>query len=98
MAIDPAQIELTDQQKERLAAIAERAGRPYSELLDEWLSGIPIPEENGEPDPTKPRPKNLYEAFAAVGAIGCFSGPPDLSTNPKYMEGFGTNAKRSNAD
>ena len=36
--------------------------------------------------------KNLLEALEAVGAVGCFDGPSDLSTNPKYMEGFGTNA------
>lgn len=36
------------------------------------------------------------EPFVAKGRlkglehlIGCFDGPHDLSTNPKYMEGFG---------
>lgn len=25
----------------------------------------------------------------AAGLVGAWEGPPDLSTNPKYMEGFG---------
>lgn len=97
MEIDPAQIELTAQQKELLAALAERTGRPYTDLLDKWLADAAAAEQNGEIVPEQ-KPRTAYEAFAAVGAIGCYSGPPDLSTNPKYMEGFGTNAKRSDAD
>jgi predicted DNA-binding antitoxin AbrB/MazE fold protein len=32
----------------------------------------------------------LYELLDKAGLIGCIKdGPPDLSTNPKYMEGFG---------
>jgi hypothetical protein len=37
-------------------------------------------------------PKNLsaYDLALQVGAIGCAKNlPPDLSTNKKYMEGFG---------
>lgn len=31
-----------------------------------------------------------YDALVATGLLGCVTGgPPDLSTNPKYMEGFG---------
>lgn len=36
------------------------------------------------------RPKrSLYDAMVEIGAIGCFEGPSDLSTNPKYLKGFG---------
>ncbi len=32
----------------------------------------------------------VHEALVATGLLGCVSdGPSDLSTNPKYMEGFG---------
>ena len=32
----------------------------------------------------------LHDALAAAGLLGCIEdGPADLSTNPKYMEGFG---------
>jgi Arc/MetJ-type ribon-helix-helix transcriptional regulator len=35
----------------------------------------------------------LYDAFR--DCLGVFDGPPDLSTNPKYMEGFGRAGSRS---
>jgi len=91
MTVDPGQIELTPTQKKRLAALAEQVGKPYSELVDEWLSAVP-PDEVSD---SKEVRRTAYEAFAAVGAVGCFDGPSDLSTNPRHMEGFGTNAKRS---
>ena len=33
--------------------------------------------------------ESLYDAAMRHGLIGCIEGPEDLSTNPKYMEGFG---------
>ena len=34
--------------------------------------------------------ESAYEAFRRAGVIGCVKGgPSDLSTDPKYMEGFG---------
>jgi len=35
----------------------------------------------------KNRPKSCRDLLADLE--GYFDGPPDLSTNPKYMEGFG---------
>ncbi len=98
MSIDPATIELTPLQRERLAAIAERTGKGYSSIVDELLAAVPLaPTEGNGSSQEISQPRTAYEAFAAVGAIGCFEGPPDLSTNPKYMEGFGINASRRNA-
>jgi predicted DNA-binding antitoxin AbrB/MazE fold protein len=35
----------------------------------------------------------LFELLDKAGLIGCVKdGPPDLSTNPKYMEDFGKSA------
>lgn len=91
MTINPSSIELTPSQKHRLAEVAERMGKDYSTVLDELLSSISLPptevEQSGE------GAKSLLEALEAIGAIGCFDGPSDLSTNPKHMEGFGTNAR-----
>jgi predicted DNA-binding antitoxin AbrB/MazE fold protein len=36
----------------------------------------------------------LFELLDEAGLIGCIKdAPPDLSTNPKYMDGFGQSAK-----
>ena len=35
--------------------------------------------------------ESAFEAFKRAGIIGCVKGgPADLSTNPKYSEGFGS--------
>ena len=90
MAIDPSQIELTPKQKELLAAKAQRLGVDYATALDEWLgasvSGTDTANGQGMP--------SVLERMKAIGAVGCIEGPGDLSTNPKYMEGFGINASR----
>jgi hypothetical protein len=33
--------------------------------------------------------KSAYDVMMELGVVGCFEGPGDLSTNPKYMEGYG---------
>ncbi len=38
--------------------------------------------------------RTLYDALSERGLIGFMKdAPPDLSTNPKYMEGFGQSAE-----
>jgi len=39
--------------------------------------------------PLMPEPQPISFLEAASEFIGCLEGPGDLSTNPKYMEGFG---------
>jgi hypothetical protein len=86
MSTSPEQITLTREQKERLARIADATGKPWDEVLAEALAayrpGSHTERTNGQ--------ESFYEAATRLGLIGCVkSGPPDLSTNPKYMEGFG---------
>jgi hypothetical protein len=86
MSVSPNQINLTAQQREHLARLAEQTGRSWQEVLDEALAayraGVRTPGTNGG--------ESFYEAAARLGLIGCVrGGPPDLSTNPKYMDGFG---------
>jgi predicted DNA-binding antitoxin AbrB/MazE fold protein len=58
------------------------------ELSDQEVVSLAIetansvrPEETGQ---------TLYEIMDEAGLIGCIDdAPSDLSTNPKYMEGFG---------
>jgi predicted DNA-binding antitoxin AbrB/MazE fold protein len=46
-----------------------------------------VPESHAESSDAGP---TLFELLDNAGLIGCIKGaPPDLSTNPKYMEGFG---------
>jgi predicted DNA-binding protein len=60
---------------------ASLGGRPESELVREALEKYLT--ESAEP-------KTAYDLAKAAGMIGCAKGaPPDLSTNPKYFEGFG---------
>jgi hypothetical protein len=36
------------------------------------------------------KPRTAYDAFQELGLIGCVkNAPSDLSTNPRYFEGFG---------
>lgn len=91
MSINPTAIELTLSQKHRLAEIAKQLGKDYSTVVDELLSSVALSHENAHKGGG---PRNLLEALEAVGAVGCFDGPSDLSTNPKHMEGFGTSDNR----
>jgi len=98
MATDYAHMELTREQKERLARIAERAGKDYREVLDELLS-VPCHSDAGQGSSSPKGATNLHDALEAIGAIGCVKGAPaDLSTNPAFMEGFGKNASKRGTD
>jgi hypothetical protein len=84
MNTSPHQIRLTPEQQERLARLAKQAGKPWQELLDCAIASL-------EPatSPTNGQ-ESVYDAMVRLGLLGCLKGGPrDLSTNPKYMEGFG---------
>ena len=52
MAIDPNDIKLTPRMREQLAELSERTGRPWPEILEEFLDGkTSIPYQ--EPTPHK---------------------------------------------
>jgi hypothetical protein len=88
MATDPHSIQLTPEQLALLGQFSVRTGKPPEEVLSDAL-------EQYRPDPTNAstedvRAESLYDKLARKRLIGCLSGgPPDLSTNPEYMEGFG---------
>ena len=87
MSIDPKEIELTPEQRKMLAEKAERSGVGYSVLLDEWL-GLSVPDADGVNLPT------VLERMKAIGAVGCFEGPGDLSTlMPKLQAHMDFNTK-----
>lgn len=61
-----------------LAQKASVSGRSQSEIVREAL-------EKEKKNPR--RKKNWEDVIQGIG--GGFAGPTDLSTNPKYMDGFG---------
>ena len=79
-------IVLTPEQQQQVAKLAERTGRPWDVVLSEALAAFQATSElnrrNGN--------ESFYDAATRLGFIGSVKGgPADLSTNPKYMEGFG---------
>lgn len=63
-------------------------GKLWRERLAAVVSKL---EEELAPSGASPATEeSAYDAFKRAGLIGCIKdGPSDLSTNPKYMEGFG---------
>jgi len=87
MSIPLEEIQLTTEQKRRIAEIADRAGRPWPEVLSEALRAYrPYVSKNGN----GVQGQSAYDVLMQDGVLGIADDtPPDLSTNPKYMEGFG---------
>ena len=86
MSVSPEQIALSPEQKLQLARLAEQAGKPWDAVLGEALAGYrpKLDAANGNRD------ESFYDAAMHLGLIHSLpGGPSDLSTNPKYMEGFG---------
>jgi hypothetical protein len=81
------QVELTADQKCRIAEAADRLGQPWRDVLERALRQVPAGA--GQPD-RPPAKKSFYDALNEDGVIGILDdAPEDLSTNPAYMEGFG---------
>jgi hypothetical protein len=74
-------IKLPDGLHRKLEDTAKRRQTTKSELVRMALEKFLIVEK------PKPRPGSALEL--AGDLVGCARGPRDLSTNPKYIEGFG---------
>jgi len=84
MATNPREIELDEDDRNMLAQAADAVGKPWRQLLRQAVSHY-LP-------PRSPRLKceSALEVAQQLGLVGCAADmPQDLSTNPKYMEGFG---------
>ena len=87
MSVNPAEIHLTEEQKRYVAELAEETGKAWpvvvSEIFSQGSVVIRLPKFSDD--------ETAFDALTRAGVIGCHEGPEDLSTNPKYMEGFGRN-------
>ena len=65
----------------KLDLVCKQRGQSKSEIvraaLEQFLNGLPSARQ----------PRSALDL--AGDLVGCVKGPGDLSTNPKYMEGFG---------
>lgn len=86
MSISADHIALSEEQKQYLAQLAEQTGKSWDEVLREALVNYRPRTESANGG----QEESFYDAAMRLGLIGCVKGgPTDLSTNPKYMEGFG---------
>ena len=88
MTVNPEHIQLSDDQKQDLARIADETGKPWAEVLSEAIQSYRHSRRrgpNGHHSTT-----SLYDALKGDGLIGIAKdAPSDLSTNPMHIEGFG---------
>jgi Arc/MetJ-type ribon-helix-helix transcriptional regulator len=74
-------LKLTDYLLRKLERTAQQRGQSKSEVvrtaLTQFLNGA------------RPEGRPLSVLELAGDLVGCVEGPGDLSTNPKYMDGFG---------
>ena len=85
-------VDIPDELFRRAKSEAALRGRKLKDLVEE---GLRLVLENEKPaetaekkPPVKPRPGSLHERMQRFCGI-IKDGPSDLSTNPKYFDGFG---------
>ena len=80
-------IELTETTE---AAIKQAVSSGRYDTAEAFLEAAAVNLASRLPRADQKRAKETpYQTAVRLGLIGTFEGPPDLSTNPKYMEGFG---------
>lgn len=83
--LDP--LRLTPDQLQLLTELAIATGRSAGDLMQEALAGL---QQRLAGPPADSQPRSAYEACVEAGLLGCLrSGLGDLSTNPRYLDGFG---------
>lgn len=95
MAIDPNEIQLTADQRQLIAELADRLGCSPQDALSDLIATA-----RGRRRSRRNAPGTSSESAHELGKrLGLFAslkdGPKDLSSNPRYMEGFGQRADRS---
>ena len=92
---------LTPREKAMFERLAAREGTSQKEAVLRLVRQALDDEPNGEreegaqPQPAAEKPRKPFKAKPGSvlegleDIVGSVSGPPDLSSNPKYMEDFG---------
>ncbi len=84
MTVDPSAIELSPQQRVYIARQSERLGKPWPEILEQFVPAA-VEEEVSEMTD-----ESAYDVAKRLGLIGGVTDAPvDLAANPEHMEGFG---------
>jgi hypothetical protein len=85
-------VDIPDELFRRAKSEAALRGRKLKDLVEEGLRLVVEkerpPEIAKKKPPVKPRPGSLHEKMQRFCGI-IKDGPSDLSTNPKYFDGFG---------
>lgn len=86
MSITPDGFQLDPDQIARLSSLAAEMGKPLPVVVNDALAAY-HPEQVTQSVPTD---ETFFDLASRLGLVGCIQDTPaDLSTNPKYMEGFG---------
>jgi hypothetical protein len=86
MSIMPDGFQLDPDQIARLTSLAAEIGKPLPVVVNDALAAY-HPEPEVIPDNAD---ESFFDLALRLGLVGCIQDtPPDLSTNPGYMEGFG---------
>ena len=80
-------MKVTPAEKRKIEKLAEREGTSQKAVV----MGL-VEEATHEYTAENPRPGSFLEATRDL--CGSVEGPIDLSTNPKYMEGYGEDSNR----
>ncbi len=75
-------MKVSPEQKAKIKRLAERRGVTQKAAVLEAVE-----HELRDEDPIEAQPGSFLEGIEDL--VGSVEGPPDLSTNPKYMEEFG---------
>lgn len=93
MAIDPNDVQLTAAQRQLIASLAEQQGRSPQDVLADLIAPAGVRRRNGSRAAPTESAHELGQRLGLYAALE--DGPPDLSTNRRYMEGFGQRADRT---
>jgi hypothetical protein len=83
-------VDIPDELFRRAKSEAALQGRRLKDLVEEGLRLVlSAPPAGGEPPPSKPPRKVTAHDLLKDLIFEGVDSPPDLSTNPKYFDGFG---------